>query len=199
MIAIIDYGMGNLRSVQKAFEFLSFAAKIVERPEQLSDATHLVLPGDAAFGDAMRNLRSLGWDVAIAEEIAAEKPFLGICVGLQLMFSESEEMGKHSGLGILPGKCLRFPVAERVPQIGWNRISIKREVPILAGVPEGTFFYFVHSFYVQVNSEENSILKTMYGLKFDSAIQHKNIYGAQFHPEKSHKFGMKLLKNFSKI
>jgi glutamine amidotransferase len=142
MIGIIDYGMGNLRSVQKAFEFLGFAAEIVEEPERLSGATHLVLPGDAAFGDAMRNLRAAGWDQAIIEGIAAEKPFLGICVGLQLMFSVSEEMGQHSGLGILPGKCVRFPVTERVPQIGWNQVAIKRDVPLMAGVPEGSFFLF---------------------------------------------------------
>ncbi len=199
MIAIIDYGMGNLRSVQKAFEFLGFAAKIVERPEQLSDATHLVLPGDAAFGDAMRNLRSLGWDVAIAEEIATEKPFLGICVGLQLMFSESEEMGQHSGLGILPGKCLRFPVAERVPQIGWNQISIKREVPILAGVPEGTFFYFVHSFYVETANESDCVATTDYGLDYTSVAGDGRIFGVQFHPEKSQTYGLRLLDNFARL
>ena len=199
MIAIVDYGMGNLRSVQKAFEFLGFAAKIVERPEQLRDATHLVLPGDAAFGDAMRNLRSLGWDVAIAEEIAAEKPFLGICVGLQLMFSESEEMGQHRGLGILSGKCLRFPVAERVPQIGWNQISIKREVPILAGVPEGTFFYFVHSFYVETANESDCVATTDYGLDYTSVAGDGRIFGVQFHPEKSQTYGLRLLDNFARL
>jgi glutamine amidotransferase len=191
--------MGNLRSVQKAFEFLGFAAKIVETPEQLSDATHIVLPGDAAFGDAMRNLRTLGWDLAIAEEIATEKPFLGICVGLQLMFSESEEMGLHSGLGILPGKCLRFPVAERVPQIGWNQISIKRDVPILAGVPEGTFFYFVHSFYVENANESDCVATTDYGLDYTSVAGDGRIFGVQFHPEKSQTYGLRLLDNFARL
>jgi len=199
MIAIIDYGMGNLRSVQKAFEFLGFAAEIVEEPERLSGATHLVLPGDAAFGDAMRNLRAAGWDQAILEGIAAKKPFLGICVGLQLMFSESEEMGQHSGLGILPGKCVRFPVTERVPQIGWNQVAIKRDVPLLAGVPEGSFFYFVHSFYVETANESDCVATTDYGLDFTSIAGDGRVFGVQFHPEKSQAHGLRLLDNFARL
>ncbi|MBT4978874.1 MAG: imidazole glycerol phosphate synthase subunit HisH [Gemmatimonadetes bacterium] len=199
MIGIIDYGMGNLRSVQKAFEFLGFAAEIVEEPERLSGATHLVLPGDAAFGDAMRNLRAAGWDQAIVEGIAAEKPFLGICVGLQLMFSESEEMGQHSGLGILPGKCVRFPVTERVPQIGWNQVAIKRDVPLLAGVPEGSFFYFVHSFYVETVNESDCVATTDYGLDYTSIAGDGRVFGVQFHPEKSQAHGLRLLDNFARL
>ncbi|HIG53247.1 MAG TPA: imidazole glycerol phosphate synthase subunit HisH [Candidatus Latescibacteria bacterium] len=199
MIAIIDYGMGNLRSVQKAFDHLGFAAEIVEEPERLSGATHLVLPGDAAFGDAMRNLRAAGWDQAIAEGIAAEKPFLGICVGLQLMFSESEEMGQHSGLGILPGKCVRFPITERVPQIGWNQVAIKRDVPLLAGVPEGSFFYFVHSFYVETANESDCVATTDYGLDYTSIAGDGRVFGVQFHPEKSQAHGLRLLDNFARL
>ena len=199
MIAIIDYGMGNLRSVQKAFEFLGFAAEIVEEPERLSEATHLVLPGDAAFGDAMRNLRAAGWDQAIVEGIAAMKPFLGICVGLQLMFSESEELGQHSGLGIMPGKCVRFPVTERVPQIGWNQVAIKRDVPLLAGVPEGSFFYFVHSFYVETANESDCVATTDYGLDFTSIAGDGRVFGVQFHPEKSQAHGLRLLDNFARL
>ena len=199
MIAIIDYGMGNLRSVQKAFEFLGFAAEIVEEPERLSEATHLVLPGDAAFGDAMRNLRAAGWDQAILEGIAAKKPFLGICVGLQLMFSESEEMGQHSGLGIMPGKCVRFPVTERVPQIGWNQVAIKRDVPLLAGVPEGSFFYFVHSFYVETVNESDCVATTDYGLDYTSIAGDGRVFGVQFHPEKSQAHGLRLLDNFARL
>ncbi len=199
MIAIIDYGMGNLRSVQKAFEFLGFAAEIVEEPERLSEATHLVLPGDAAFGDAMRNLRAAGWDQAIVEGIAAKKPFLGICVGLQLMFSESEEMGQHSGLGIMPGKCVRFPVTERVPQIGWNQVAIKRDVPLLAGVPEGSFFYFVHSFYVETVNESDCVATTDYGLDYTSIAGDGRVFGVQFHPEKSQAHGLRLLDNFARL
>ena len=199
MIAIIDYGMGNLRSVQKAVEFLGFAAEIVEEPERLSEATHLVLPGDAAFGDAMRNLRAAGWDQAIVEGIAAKKPFLGICVGLQLIFSESEEMGQHSGLGIMPGKCVRFPVTERVPQIGWNQVAIKRDVPLLAGVPEGSFFYFVHSFYVETANESDCVATTDYGLDFTSIAGDGRVFGVQFHPEKSQAHGLRLLDNFGRL
>ena len=199
MIAIIDYGMGNLRSVQKAFEFLGFAAEIVEEPERLSEATHLVLPGDAAFGDAMRNLRAAGWDQAIVEGIAAKKPFLGICVGLQLMFSESEEMGQHSGLGIMPGKCVRFPVTERVPQIGWNQVAIKRDVPLMAGVPEGSFFYFVHSFYVETVNESDCVATTDYGLDYTSIAGDGRVFGVQFHPEKSQAHGLRLLDNFARL
>ena len=199
MIAVIDYGMGNLRSVQKAFEFLGFAAEIVEDPAHLKDATHLVLPGDAAFGDAMGNLRSAGWDQAIAEGIAADKPFLGICVGLQLMFGESEEMGQHRGLGILPGKCVRFPAGERVPQIGWNQIAIKREVPLLAGVPEGSFFYFVHSYYVETASEDDCVATTDYGLDYTSIAGSGRVFGVQFHPEKSQAHGLRLLDNFAHL
>lgn len=199
MIAIIDYGMGNLRSVQKAFEFLGFAAEIVEEPGRLSAATHLVLPGDAAFGDAMRNLRAAGWDAAIAEGIAAEKPFLGICVGLQLMFSESEEMGQHSGLGILPGKCVRFPATERVPQIGWNQIEIKREVSLLQGVPEGSFFYFVHSYYVETANADDCVATTDYGLDYTSVAGDGRVFGVQFHPEKSQTHGLRLLDNFARL
>jgi glutamine amidotransferase len=199
MIAIIDYGMGNLRSVQKAFEFLGFAAEIVEEPERLSGATHLVLPGDAAFGDAMRNLRAAGWDQAILEGIAAKKPFLGICVGLQLMFGESEEMGQHSGLGILLGKCVRFPVTERVPQIGWNQVAIKRDVPLMAGVPEGSFFYFVHSFYVETVNESDCVATTDYGLDYTSIAGDGRVFGVQFHPEKSQAHGLRLLDNFARL
>lgn len=199
MIAVIDYGMGNLRSVQKAFEFLGFAAEIIEEPARLRDATHLVLPGDAAFGDAMRNLRSAGWDQAITEGIAAEKPFLGICVGLQLMFGESEEMGQHSGLGILPGKCVRFPAVERVPQIGWNQIAIKREVSLLEGVPDEAFFYFVHSYYVETADEGDCVATTDYGIDYTSIAGSGRIFGVQFHPEKSQTHGLRLLDNFARL
>lgn len=199
MIAVIDYGMGNLRSVQKAFEFLGFAAEIVAEPEQAVEATHLVLPGDAAFGDAMRNLRRAGWDEAIDAGIAAGKPFLGICVGLQLMFAESEEMGQHQGLGLLPGRCVRFPPTERVPQIGWNQIEIVKEVPLLEGVPEGSFFYFVHSYYVEVENEEDCVATTDYGLDYTSIAGSGRVLGVQFHPEKSQTHGLRLLDNFARL
>ena len=199
MIAVIDYGMGNLRSVQKAFEFLGFEAEITDRVADLDEASHVVLPGDAAFGDAMRNLRGGGWDEAIARSIDRGKPFLGICVGLQLMFSESEERGQHRGLDLLPGRVRQFPATERVPQIGWNQIAIQRPCAILEEIPEGSFYYFVHSYYVEPAVAADSVATTDYGLEYTSIAQRDQVFGVQFHPEKSQDFGLKILDNFANL
>ena len=199
MIAVIDYGMGNLRSVQKAFEFLGFEAEITDRVADLDEASHVVLPGDAAFGDAMRNLRVGGWDEAIARSIDRGKPFLGICVGLQLMFSESEERGQHRGLDLLPGRVRQFPATERVPQIGWNQIAIQRPCAILEEIPEGSFYYFVHSYYVEPARPADSVATTDYGLEYTSIAQRDQVFGVQFHPEKSQDFGLKILDNFANL
>lgn len=198
MIAVIDYGMGNLRSVEKAFQFLGFDAVITDRPEQAEGATHLVLPGDAAFGDAMRNLVKQGWDDLILKGVEQGKPFLGICMGLQLMFDESEEGGKHRGLGMLPGRIVKFPATERVPQIGWNQIAIERSVEILDGVPEGSYFYFVHSYYVDA-ADADRVATTEYGLEYTSIAARDNALGVQFHPEKSQQIGLRLLRNFARL
>ena len=198
MIAVIDYGMGNLRSVEKAFQFLGFHAVITDRPEQAEGATHLVLPGDAAFGDAMRNLVDQGWDDLILKGVEQGKPFLGICMGLQLMFDESEEGGKHRGLGMLPGRIVKFPATERVPQIGWNQIAIERSVEILDGVPEGSYFYFVHSYYVDA-ADADRVATTEYGLEYTSIAARDNALGVQFHPEKSQQIGLRLLRNFARL
>lgn len=198
MIAVIDYGMGNLRSVEKAFQFLGFDAVITDRPEQAEGATHLVLPGDAAFGDAMRNLVEQGWDDLILKGVEQGKPFLGICMGLQLMFDESEEGGKHRGLGMLPGRIVKFPATERVPQIGWNQIAIERSVEILDGVPEGSYFYFVHSYYVDA-ADADRVATTEYGLEYTSIAARDNALGVQFHPEKSQQIGLRLLRNFARL
>ena len=199
MIAVADYGMGNLRSVEKAFQFLGHEAFITDAPEQTRDASHLVLPGDAAFGDAMGNLRSAGWDQAIADHVGAGKPFLGICVGLQLMFASSEEMGQHDGLDLFAGRCLRFPATERVPQIGWNQIAIQRPCVLLDGIDEGSFFYFVHSYYVEADRSDDSVATTDYGLEYTSIAARDNLFGVQFHPEKSQKVGLRLLANFAAL
>ena len=199
MIAVIDYGMGNLRSVEKAFEHLGFDARIIEAPRQGDDASHLVLPGDAAFGDAMRNLREGGWVDAILRGIEAGKPFLGICVGLQLMFTESEEMGRHAGLDLLPGKVVHFPDTLRVPQIGWNQIATTRPIDLLEGVPEGSFFYFVHSYYVETADPADRAATTDYGLEYTSVAARQNMFGVQFHPEKSQNAGLRLLENFARM
>ena len=198
MIAVIDYGMGNLRSVEKAFQFLGFDAVITDRPEQAEGATHLVLPGDAAFGDAMRNLVDRGWDDLILKGVEQGKPFLGICMGMQLMFDESEEGGKHRGLGMLPGRIVKFPATERVPQIGWNQIAIERSVEILDGVPEGSYFYFVHSYYVDA-ADADRVATTEYGLEYTSIAARDNALGVQFHPEKSQQIGLRLLRNFARL
>ena len=199
MIAVIDYGMGNLRSVQKAFEFLGYDAEIVTDPQVTARATHLVLPGDAAFGDAMRNLERLGWVARLRAEVAAGKPFLGICVGLQLMFEASEEMGQHAGLGLLPGRVIRFPAGQRVPQIGWNQISIERPSVLFDGVPDGSFFYFVHSFYVAPGDPSHSLAATDYGIRYTSVAGGGRTCGVQFHPEKSQERGLRLLANFARL
>lgn len=199
MIAIVDYGMGNLRSVEKAFQFLGYSAGIVREPAAAAEASHLVLPGDAAFGDAMRNLREAGWVEVIHRSLQAGKPFLGICVGLQLMFDSSEEMGNHAGLGLLPGRCLRFPAGQPVPHIGWNQISIKRPLALLDGIPEGSFYYFVHSYYVQADESEDVLATTEYNVQFTSIAGRDHMFGMQFHPEKSQDHGLRLLRNFARL
>ncbi len=199
MIGIIDFGLGNLRSVEKAFEFLGVSAEIIESPIQADKATHLVLPGDAAFGDAMRKLRKGKWVNCIEQSIAAGKPFLGICVGLQLMFSESLELGHHAGLGLLPGLCQRFPNSERVPHIGWNQVDFNNSSPLLDGISSGTYFYFVHSFCVDASKCNKVLATTTYGLDFVSVVGSDGVFGVQFHPEKSQSFGLRILKNFSEV
>jgi imidazole glycerol-phosphate synthase subunit HisH len=199
MIAVIDYGMGNLRSVEKAFQHLGFDARICEKPEQAAEASHLVLPGDAAFGDAIGNVRRQGWDECIYRGIEAGKPFLGICVGLQLMFSASEEMGQHQGLDLLPGRVVRFPSTERVPHIGWNQMELRRESPLLKGIPEAQFFYFVHSYYVVPDVETDTLAETQYGLNYTSVAARDGVFGVQFHPEKSQRYGLEMLRNFAQL
>jgi imidazole glycerol-phosphate synthase subunit HisH len=199
VIAIIDYGMGNLRSVEKAFHFLGFEAAIVQQPAAAAAASHLVLPGDAAFGDAMRNLRAGGWEPVIRRAVAAGTPFLGICVGLQVMFDRSEEMGSHAGLGLLPGCCRRFPATVRVPQIGWNQVAVRRPAALLEGVPDNSFFYFVHSYYVCTDSPADCLASTDYGLEYTSVAGRDRLMGVQFHPEKSQDNGLRLLANFARL
>ena len=199
MIAIADYGMGNLRSVEKAFQYLGHEAFITDDPASVRGASHLVLPGDAAFGDAMRNLRAAGWDKAIAEHVSTGRPFLGICVGLQLMFATSEEMGQHTGLELFAGRCRRFPTQERVPQIGWNQISIRQPCALLHGIDEGSFFYFVHSYYVEADVAAESVAVTDYGIAYTSIAARDHVFGVQFHPEKSQKVGLRLLANFAAL
>lgn len=199
MIAIIDYGMGNLRSVAKAFEKVGTKAIVTDDPEIISKADKLVVPGVGAFKDAMRELRARRLINPIKEFIKKGKPFLGLCLGLQLLFSESEEGGKNKGLDIIQGRVLKFsPKGLKVPHMGWNQIEIQNSCPLLKGIPDETYVYFVHSYYAKPQDSSVVVAWTDYGVKFPSVIWLKNIYAAQFHPEKSQSLGLKILRNFVK-
>lgn len=199
MIVIIDYGMGNLRSVQKAFERVGFAAKISSNPNDLMKADKVVLPGVGAFHACMENLKKSNLIEPIREVIRQKKPFLGICMGLQVLFEEGEEFGKHPGLGILRGKVIRFklPKTYKIPHMGWNRIRKKNRIDILEEIEDNSYFYFVHSYYVVPEDEKIIATTTDYGKDFVSSIISDNIFACQFHPEKSQAVGLKLLKKFS--
>ncbi len=201
-IGIIDYGMGNLRNVQKAFEHIGIPAHISALPGSLGAADGLVLPGVGAFGDAMDNLRVGDLVALIQERVAAGVPFLGICLGMQLLFESSTEMGQHQGLGILAGQVVRFSGDLKVPHIGWNQLDMasnRVQDPILRGIPDHSYAYFVHSYHV-VPAEPACILTTTdYGTDFASMVGRGNVYGAQFHPEKSQEIGLRLLQNFGAI
>ena len=199
MIAIIDYGMGNLRSVQKGFEKVGFEAVVTDNPKVVRDAEKVVLPGVGAFGDAMHNLREAGMLEVIHETVNSGKPFLGICLGLQLMFESSDEGGFYEGLKIFPGRVRLLPPGLKVPHMGWNQIEIQREVPIFKGIPDGSAFYFVHSFYVEPSEPEYTTTLTDYGIKFTSVASMDKIFGIQFHPEKSSTLGLKILQNFGEL
>lgn len=200
MIAIIDYGMGNLRSVQKGFARVGYQAEIVQDPAALETAPAVVLPGVGAFADAMENLRRAGMIEAIHRAVEAGKPFLGICLGQQLLFESSEEFGTTKGLGIFPGTVKRFPAgALKVPHMGWNQVEIQRPSPLLEGISEGSAFYFVHSYYVKPTDPNLALTLTEYGQKFASVVGRDNVFGIQFHPEKSSTLGLRILENFGKM
>ena len=199
MISIIDYGMGNLRSVQKAFEKLGTPAQIVTRPDQVRAAAKLVLPGVGAFRDAIHELERLELVEPIREYIRADQPFLGICLGLQLLFDVSYEDGEWPGLGVLPGEVVRFPVQAglKVPHMGWNTLQTVGSPRLLAGLPADASVYFVHSYYVVPRDESVIAARTDYGVPFTSIVSRGNLFATQFHPEKSQKVGLKLLGNFA--
>lgn len=199
MIAIVDYDMGNLRSVQKALEKVGASAKITRDPEVIASAAGLVLPGVGAFGVCMEKLTGYRLIGPIKDFIASGRPFLGICLGLQLLFEESAEFGSKKGLGILKGKVLRFPSSDlKVPHMGWNSVTFQKESRLMKGLANNAYFYFVHSFYVEPE-EEVALCTTGYGLDFCSAIERGNIFATQFHPEKSQSAGLKVLENFTRI
>lgn len=199
MIVIVDYGMGNLRSVQKAFEKVGNFVKITDRKISIDDSSGIVLPGVGAFKDAISRLKKLNLIEVIKKNIKNGKPFLGLCLGLQLLFTESEEGGICKGLNILKGKVVRFSPKLKVPHIGWNSINIKKKISILNGINSGTYFYFVHSYYAKPDDLNFVAAETNYGVEFCSVIHYNNIFATQFHPEKSQKYGLKIIENFSKI
>lgn len=195
MIAIIDYGMGNLRSVQKAFEFIGFDAVITEDKEVISNADKVVLPGVGAFADAIKTIKAKNIDDVIYETVSKGKPFLGICLGMHLMFDLSYENGEYKGLGILPGTIKRLPENLKVPHMGWNSLDIKMKSPLFNGLNDEPYVYFVHSYYLETNADIVSAT-TYYGKDIQVAVQKDNIFAAQFHPEKSGDIGLKILENF---
>ncbi len=196
MIAIIDYGRGNLRSVHKALEKSGFMVEITSDPAVLDDALGIILPGVGAFGDAMEQLRSRGLIEPIRKNINSGKPFLGICLGMQVLFELGEEHGEHKGLGVLPGKVVKFPAGLKVPHMGWNQLQIKRKSALLTGIASGESCYFVHSFYVATPDPEIVLASSDYSLEFPAAVGKHNLFGVQFHPEKSSATGLKILENF---
>lgn len=202
MITIVDYQMGNLRSVQKALERVGAVARISGDPDEIASSDKVVLPGVGAFRDAMHELSSRGLVEPIRDCVESGKPFLGICLGLQLLFEQSEEGGCHQGLGILPGHVVRFtnlPAEFKVPHMGWNTIDVARKIPLLEGIPNGAHFYFVHSYFVVPTDEQVVAARTSYHHDFCAMVRRENLYAAQFHPEKSQSVGLQLLSNFSAL
>jgi glutamine amidotransferase len=222
MITIIDYGIGNLRSIEKAFERVGAKVLRTDRVEDVARADHLVLPGVGAFGACIAEVRRRGLEAPILEAVARGVPFLGVCIGMQLLFEIGEEMGRHEGLGILPGRVVRFQGAYasleavtyaddggdaglddderprlKVPHMGWNTVTPTRPSPLFDDIPPGAFFYFVHSYHPAPERPDDVLATTTYGVSFPSVVAHDNVFGVQFHPEKSQHNGLKILDNFA--
>jgi glutamine amidotransferase len=196
-VTIIDYGMGNLRSVENAVRSIGGEPLLSSDPQEVRRSPRLILPGVGAFGDAMENLRRSGLDGAIHDAAALGTPILGLCLGLQLLFDSSEEFGEHRGLGLIPGTVWRFNLPGlHVPHVGWNQVENLRDDPLLTGIGEGAYFYFVHSYYVVPQDTRNALAMTRYGEMFCSIAGRGCVRGAQFHPEKSQHVGQRLLGNF---
>ena len=212
MVTIIDYGIGNLRSIEKALQKVGAEVVRTDDADAVRTAEKLVLPGVGAFGACMAEIRSRGLVQPILDAVASGTPFLGVCVGLQLLFEESEERGRHKGLGILPGKVVRFPNADeaaslldaddsterlKIPHMGWNTIKPVRTHPLLQGLTESPHFYFVHSYHARPEQSSDVLATTTYGVEFPAIVHRNNVLGVQFHPEKSHRAGLQVLKNFT--
>ena len=207
MITIIDYEMGNLRSVEKAFEKLGFEVRVSNNPADLLTTDKVVLPGVGAFKDCINNLRAGGFVEPLLQHVESGKPLLGICVGMQMLFDESEEFGRHEGLGLVPGKVLRFPAGMveggerlKVPHMGWNSIQLKKPTPILRDTADGSYVYFVHSYYCAADNPDDVAASCRYGdVEFCAAVWRDNLMATQFHPEKSQDIGLQIFKNFGAL
>jgi imidazole glycerol-phosphate synthase subunit HisH len=207
MITIIDYEMGNLRSVEKAFESLGFEARVSANPNDIKTADKVVLPGVGAFRDCIKNLRDGGFVEPLLAHVKSGKPMLGICVGMQMLFDESEEFGTHKGLGLIPGKVVRFPSGMvenderlKVPHMGWNNLLIKKASPLFSNTKDESFVYFVHSYYCEAENQDDVAASCQYGeVEFCASIWRDNIMATQFHPEKSQDIGLNIFKNFAEL
>lgn len=198
MIAIIDYGMGNLRSVQKALQFVGQDAVITSDLNEIEKADKLVLPGVGAIGDAMETIKAKSFDKAIYKAVDQGKPFLGICLGMQMVFDKSYEYGEHKGLGLIPGEIKLLPDNVKKPHIGWNNLNVKMRAPLFENTGESPYVYFVHSYYLETDAPVVSAT-TFYGKEIQVAVQKDNVFAVQFHPEKSGDVGLQILKNFGGI
>ena len=201
MIAIIDYDAGNIKSVEKALLHLGEEVVITRDREQILNSDKVILPGVGAFGDAMEKIHSYGLDKVIYEVVDKKIPFLGICLGLQLLFEKSDETTGIKGLGILPGEVLRIPDKEglKIPHMGWNSIKIKEGAKLFKDIPQDSYVYFVHSYYLKAGREEDVTATTEYSTLIHASVEHDNVFACQFHPEKSSEVGLKILKNFVEL
>jgi imidazole glycerol-phosphate synthase subunit HisH len=195
VIAIVDYGMGNLRSVTNAFRSLGAEISVTRDPKTIRDARAVVLPGVGAFGKCVENLKSFNLFDLLKEQIAAGKPYLGICLGMQILLESSEEAPGVEGMGVIKGRVVRFQGAMKIPHMGWNNVDVVRPGPIFDMIPSGSYFYFVHSYYPDP-AEDVAATITEYGTRFVSSLQKNNVFASQFHPEKSQRLGLQLLRNF---
>jgi len=199
MIVIIDYGMGNLRSAEKAFTQAGLETIVSDNPEVLGKAQGLVIPGVGAFPDAMKNLHEKKLVEPIRRHAAAGKPLLGICLGMQVLFQQGFEGDRVEGLGLLAGDIVRIPAGVKIPHMGWNRLTMLQESPILRGTPDGAYVYFVHSYFANNCDAADIVAVTDYGNMLPAVVQRKNVYGLQFHPEKSSDTGLNMIKNFGEL
>jgi glutamine amidotransferase len=202
MLAVIDYGAGNLRSVLHALNHLGVSnLRLVHAPDELRGADKVILPGVGAFGAGMQQLHAQGLVQPLRDALRAGVPYLGICLGMQFLFETSDEMGDHEGLGVLPGRVTRFPERDnlKVPHMGWNQLTPTRSSPLLKGIEQDSYAYFVHSYYCVPANREDTLINVCYGDDFCAGVQRDNVYGVQFHPEKSQKTGLRILSNFMEL